>query len=89
MGDENEDEDAQPMDDEEDDEGKDTITQVWRPGVDPLNEGEELDYDCNAYDIMYRLNVDWPCLSFDIMRDKLGFQRQKVTSFLLLTSFPL
>jgi len=58
--------------------------------VDPLNEGEELDYDSTAYEMMYRLNVDWPCLSFDVVRDKLGYQRTKVTTiFALLKAFNL
>lgn len=62
---------------EDEEEEVEAPAKVWRPGVDPINEGEELDYDCNAYEMMYRLNVEWPCLSFDVMRDKLGFQRQK------------
>ena len=35
---------------------------VWRPGIDPLAEDEELDYDPTAYDCLHRLQLDWPCL---------------------------
>ncbi|GFH08685.1 glutamate-rich WD repeat domain-containing protein, partial [Haematococcus lacustris] len=35
---------------------------VWRPGVDPVGEDEELDYDRTAYDCLHRLELDWPCL---------------------------
>ena len=36
--------------------------QVWRAGIDPLAEDEELDYDPTAYDCLHRLQLDWPCL---------------------------
>jgi ribosome assembly protein RRB1 len=49
--------------------------QVWRPGIDPLGEDEELDYDPTAYDCLHKFALEWPCLSFDIVRDDLGGPR--------------
>jgi ribosome assembly protein RRB1 len=28
--------------------------------------------------MLHRMNLEWPCLSFDIIRDNLGYQRTKV-----------
>ena len=42
---------------------------VWRPGYDPLEEDETLQYDPTAYDCMHSLALEWPCLSFDMLRD--------------------
>lgn len=33
-----------------------------RPGVDEVEEGEELQYDPTAYDCMHVMSLDWPCL---------------------------
>lgn len=48
---------------------------MWRPGLDPLGEDEELDYDPTAYDCLHRFALEWPCLSFDLLRDNLGGPR--------------
>ena len=58
---------------------KDEITQieVWNPLTRPLEEGEELVYEPSAYDMLHRLNSEWPCLSFDILRDTLGPNRTR------------
>lgn len=53
--------------------------QVWQPGLHPLGEDEELEFDPTAYDLLYPFQLEWPCLSFDILRDELGADR---------TSFP-
>jgi hypothetical protein len=49
--------------------------QVWRPGVDPVGEGEELSYDPTAYDCLHKFSLEWPCLSFDFVKDDLGGPR--------------
>lgn len=51
--------------------------QVWRPGIDQLGDGEYLEYDPTAYDLIHFMGVDAPCLSFDILTDTLGYQRQR------------
>ncbi|PWA62980.1 glutamate-rich WD repeat-containing protein 1 [Artemisia annua] len=48
---------------------------VWQPGVDALEEGEELQCDPSAYNSLHAFHIGWPCLSFDIVRDSLGFVR--------------
>jgi hypothetical protein len=68
-------------------------SRVWRPGVDALEEGEALDYDPSAYVTFHSLKTEWPCLSFDIIRDNLGEGRTRVRvgklSFILIeASFP-
>lgn len=52
-------------------------TKVWRAGVDELTEGEELEYDSTAYHMYHSLRPEWPCLSFDIIRDSLGTNRSR------------
>jgi ribosome assembly protein RRB1 len=50
-------------------------SKVWRGGS--LTEGEELDYSNAAYDTFFQLRSEWPCLSFDILRDSEGEGRTK------------
>ncbi|EFN54331.1 hypothetical protein CHLNCDRAFT_135568 [Chlorella variabilis] len=47
---------------------------VWLPG-DAVEEGETLQYDPTAYDCLSSMSLDWPSLSFDILRDHLGAPR--------------
>ncbi|GFR42565.1 hypothetical protein Agub_g3463 [Astrephomene gubernaculifera] len=58
-----------------DDDPSPAAAKVWRPGIDPMDADEELEYDPTAYDCLHRFEVDWPCLSFDILRDDLGGPR--------------
>jgi len=51
-------------------------TEAYMPGSAPLEEGQTLVPDQSAYDMLHRMNVTWPCLSFDFLRDHLGSQRQ-------------
>eukprot|EP01039_Chlorochromonas_danica_P007953 gene7953-8773_t len=51
--------------------------EVWRPGVDRVAEGEELDYDPSAYVMYHSFRTEWPCLTFDFIRDNLGDNRQR------------
>ncbi|KAI3834887.1 hypothetical protein MKW98_016000 [Papaver atlanticum] len=48
---------------------------IWQPGVDTLEEEEELQCDPSAYDCLSAFHVGWPCLSFDILRDTHGMVR--------------
>ncbi|KAJ4841009.1 hypothetical protein Tsubulata_018710 [Turnera subulata] len=50
-------------------------TRVWQPGVDELEEGEELECDPSAYNSLHAFHIGWPCLSFDVVRDSLGLIR--------------
>ncbi|CBQ68229.1 related to RRB1-involved in the regulation of ribosome biosynthesis [Sporisorium reilianum SRZ2] len=50
--------------------------QVYIPGVNKLEEGQTLEADQSAYEMLHRLNVTWPCLSFDHLKDHLGNDRQ-------------
>jgi ribosome assembly protein RRB1 len=46
---------------------------VYLPGTDyKLEKDEELVADQSTYEMLHRMNVEWPCLSFDIIQDKLG-----------------
>lgn len=60
---------------EEEDEEEEEEAQVYLPG-DKLEEGQTLEADQSAYEMLHRLNVTWPCLSFDILQDSIGWDRQ-------------
>jgi len=64
---------------EEDDmemEEKKTMNHLYQPNVD--GEAEEMEYDNSAYMLLHRLRVEWPCLSFDFIKDALGAHRTKL-----------
>ena len=63
----------QAMDLEDKDE--DDVVKPFIPGRDHLAEGEELEHDSTAYELLHNLEVEWPCLSFDVLHDGLGQQR--------------
>jgi ribosome assembly protein RRB1 len=50
---------------------------VWQPGVDALEEGEELQFDPEAYNYLRGFSIGWPCLSFDVVHDQLGLVRSE------------
>jgi len=50
---------------------------VWQPGVDTLEDGEELQFDPEAYNYLRGFDIGWSCLSFDIVRDQLGLIRSE------------
>ena len=58
---------------------------IWRGNVDELPEGQVLDFDESTYITHHAMRTQWPCLSFDIIRDKLGSGRTKfpMTSYLV------
>jgi ribosome assembly protein RRB1 len=66
------------MDAEEESKVNNRNFKVFQPGLDKLEDGETLEYDSRFYEMYHSLNVEWPCLSFDIIPDKLGSQRKRV-----------
>lgn len=50
---------------------------VYIPGVHVLGEDETLEADDSVYIMRHSMNVHWPCLSFDILKDNLGHERQR------------
>jgi len=63
------------MEDEEEEDQKKVRFEVYKG--EEMKEGEVLDYDSSAYDMFHQLQVEWPCLSFDIWPDSLGLNRTK------------
>jgi len=66
--------DAEAEDDGEGEE-EEAPKMIWRPGIDALEDGEQLDVEPGTYDMLHRAQVEWPCLSVDVIRDDLGAQR--------------
>ena len=54
------------------------VKQVWKAGVEKLEDIEELEYDPSAYIMYHSMQTEWPCLSFDLLKDDLGDTRQRV-----------
>ncbi|KAK9467157.1 WD40-repeat-containing domain protein [Lipomyces arxii] len=51
----------------------------------PLGPDEVLEPDPTVYEMLHRINLNWPCLSFDILPDRLGNERRgypKTTYFI-------
>jgi ribosome assembly protein RRB1 len=47
------------------------------PGLHTLGKDEILEADESVYVMRHTMNTDWPCLSFDVLRDDGGDQRQR------------
>lgn len=63
-----------PADDDDEEAGEDA--RVFRTDRgDALEEGQQLAYSNKAYDSFFQLRTEYPCLSFDIVRDNLGAGR--------------
>eukprot|EP00944_MAST-04C_sp_MAST-4C-sp1_P002338 g2338.t1 len=54
-----------------------TATRVYRPGRDTMEEDETLDFDPTAYKLYHSMTTQWPCLTFDVIRDRLGVGRKR------------
>lgn len=61
----------------EESEEKPPAPNVFIPGVHQLGKDEVLEADDSVYIMRHHLAVDWPCLSFDVLRDSLGDERQR------------
>jgi hypothetical protein len=61
-------------DEDEDDEDNKNL-KVYIPGKEAKD--QELEVDNSAYEMLHRLNVEWPMLSFDFVGDTLGQSRTK------------
>ena len=51
--------------------------EVFIPGRHVLQEDEILEADDSVYVMRHSMGVNWPCLSFDVLRDNLGDERQR------------
>lgn len=73
---EEDDSDKDEADVQEDEDDK--VQRIFQPGVDEVQEDEELDYDPTAYELYAKCELEWPCLSLDIIRDpNLGLCRTR------------
>lgn len=59
---------------------------VFIPGTHVLGKDEVLEADDSVYIMRHPLGVDWPCLSFDVLRDNLGDGRQRYPATIYLVA---
>lgn len=52
----------------------------------PLGPDEVMEPDLSTYNLLHNINVEWPCLSFDIFEDNLGDQRRGYPQTLYLAT---
>jgi len=50
---------------------------VFIPGSQALGADEILEADDSVYIMRHTMGVNWPCLSFDVLRDNLGEERRR------------
>jgi ribosome assembly protein RRB1 len=75
-------EDALSVVGEEEEDGEDPSAsaqqeEIFIAGKHTLEKDEVLEADQSVYEMLHRMNVTWPCLSFDVLRDRLGDGRKK------------
>ena len=64
-------------DDEDQDHPNLPETDAFIPGRHVLEKDEILQPDDSVYEMRHSMQVKWPSLSFDVLRDNLGDQRQR------------
>ena len=64
-------------DDEDQDHTEQPGTDAFIPGRHALGKDEILEPDDSVYEMRHSMQVKWPSLSFDVLRDNLGDQRQR------------
>ncbi len=74
------------IEESEDTEDTKETSQVFIPGVHSLGKDEILQPDETAYIMLHQMGVDWPCLSFDILRDSLGDERQRLPATIYIVA---
>ncbi|THH06342.1 hypothetical protein EW145_g4146 [Phellinidium pouzarii] len=62
---------------EESEEQESVQKDIFIPGRHVLGKDEILEPDDSVYEMRHSMNVIWPCLSFDVLRDNLGDERQR------------
>lgn len=62
----------------EESEEKPADSEVFIPGRHVLGQDEILEPDDSVYILRHSMKVAWPCLSFDVLRDNLGDERQRL-----------
>ena len=55
-------------------------SEVYLPSK-PMDKDQVLMPDLSTYDMLHTMSVQWPFLSFDIIKDQLGDERRNVTLF--------
>jgi ribosome assembly protein RRB1 len=61
--------------------------QVYMGTNKTLNKGEVLQFDNKAYDMLHRLNVEWPSMSIDFVAKASPFD-PALTNYLPMTNYP-
>ena len=52
----------------EDEDPVEAAPEPYLPTSRPLEKDEVLEPDQSVYEMLHRMNVQWPCLSFDVLR---------------------
>lgn len=66
------------QDDDDQQHQPDLDANTFLPGTHHLEQGEVLVADMSTYVMLHPMGVEWPCLSFDVLRDGLGATRSSV-----------